>query len=71
MGLVTLASLFAASSAFAIRDHVLEDEWLVTACDERPNSSIPDIAVDEADEVLYVFCERGYRRSPPGGHRKI
>jgi hypothetical protein len=52
--------LVAASSAFAIRDHGLQDEWVVTKCDEHENASIPDIAVDEDDEVLYVFCERGF-----------
>ncbi|HEX3241895.1 MAG TPA: hypothetical protein VHQ97_02345 [Solirubrobacterales bacterium] len=64
MGLIALASLFAASPAFAIRDHVFQEEWVVTRCDESSGSSIEDIALDESAEILYVFCERGFGESP-------
>ncbi len=59
LGLLALASLFAASPASAIYDHsVLEDEFPV-GCTSISGSDIADIAVDEGEEYVYVFCETG------------
>lgn len=63
--LVAIASLALASPALAIWDHrVVEDEFTIK-CDESPNAAIQDIAIDEDDEILYVFCERGFTETPP------
>ncbi len=59
LGLMALASLFVASPASAIYDHSVVEEEIPVGCQIYGSSSIADIAVDEGDELVYVFCEVG------------
>ena len=59
LGLLALASLFAASPALAIYDHSVMENEIDVGCQIYGSSSIADVALDEDNELVYVFCETG------------
>jgi hypothetical protein len=65
-GLATIASLAVfASPAFAIYDHSeVENEFQSQTCNEA-NGTIEDLAVDESQDVIYVYCEAQFNSSIP------
>ena len=64
IGLAIIASLFSASSAFAIFDHNELQAQFPSGCADNPNPDVQDIAVDETRQVVYIYCEFGEFGSP-------
>ena len=54
--LIGVASLFAASSAFAIYDHAELQAKFPSGCAEHVNPGVQDIAINEAQHRVYVYC---------------
>jgi hypothetical protein len=54
--LIGVASLFAASSAFAIYNHAELQAKFPSGCAEHVNPGVQDIAINEAQQRIYVYC---------------
>ena len=64
LSVMVVASLAITSPAFAVYDHTELQAKFPSGCAEGPNPSIEDIAVDEDNNWIYVYCEIG---EPPYG----